>query len=210
MRKMMIGISFSKFEKRAFDLLFSFLGLILLFPIILIISAIVLILLGRPIFFIQQRPGLFGKPFRMIKFRTMKIEYDKNAFLLSDANRLTSFGKLLRKTSLDELPEIINVLKAEMSFVGPRPLLMQYLPLYTKEQLKRHTVLPGITGWAQINGRNAISWDEKFKLDIWYVENHTLWLDMKIIFITVWKTIRRDGISHPRHVTMEEFLGTKE
>ena len=165
--------------------------------------------LGSPALFKQTRPGLRGKPFHMYKFRTMTEDQDENGKLLPDATRLTKFGRILRSTSLDELPEIWNVLRGEMSLVGPRPLLMEYLPLYSAEQFRRHDVLPGITGWAQVNGRNAISWDEKFKLDVWYVENQSLLLDLKIIFLTVIKVFRRDNINAIGGNTMEPFKGNK-
>jgi len=165
--------------------------------------------LGRPVLFRQVRPGLHGKPFMMYKFRTMTEERDAEGRLLPDEKRLTSFGAWLRSWSLDELPELFNVLKGDMSLVGPRPLLMEYLDRYTPEQFRRHEVKPGITGWAQINGRNAISWEEKFKLDVWYVDNWSLWLDMKIIALTFWKVIKREGINQPGHATMEEFYETK-
>ena len=167
----------------------------------------VVIRIGRPIFFKQKRPGLKGEPFTFYKFRTMTNCEDGNGNLLPDKDRLTSFGKLLRKTSLDELPSLWNVLKGDMSLVGPRPLLMEYLPLYSIEQMRRHEVKPGITGWAQINGRNSISWEEKFKLDVWYVENQSIWLDFKIILLTIWKVLKREGISHGSEATMPKFKG---
>ena len=163
--------------------------------------------LGTPVLFRQQRPGLGGRPFWLLKFRTMTEARDAAGNLLPDAQRLTGFGRFLRATSLDELPELLNVLKGDMSLVGPRPLLMQYLDRYTPEQARRHEVRPGITGWAQVNGRNAITWEEKFKLDVWYVDNWSLWLDIKIIFMTVWKIFKREGISQPGQATMEEFRG---
>ncbi|MCI5119089.1 MAG: sugar transferase, partial [Candidatus Electrothrix sp. LOE1_4_5] len=158
---------------------------------------------------IQKRPGLHGKPFRMYKFRTMTDERDAAGNLLSDEQRLVPFGRFLRSTSLDELPELINVLKGEMSLVGPRPLLMEYLDRYTPEQARRHNVLPGITGWDQVNGRNAISWEEKFQLDVWYVDNRSLWLDIKILWTTLLKVFRREGITQEGQATMEEFTGKK-
>lgn len=164
--------------------------------------------LGSPVLFGQVRPGRHGQPFRMIKFRTMSDERGPDGILLSDGERLTPFGKFLRSTSLDELPELWNVLKGDMSLVGPRPLLMEYLPLYSAAQARRHEVRPGITGWAQVNGRNAISWEEKFKLDVWYVENQSIWLDVKILWLTVWRVIRRSDISQEGHVTMEKFCGS--
>jgi len=165
--------------------------------------------LGTPVFFKQIRPGLHGKPFRMIKFRTMTNACDAQGQALPDAGRLTPLGRFLRSSSLDELPELWNVLKGDMSLVGPRPLLMEYLPLYTPEQARRHDVRPGITGWAQVNGRNAIGWDEKFALDVWYVDNHTIWLDLKILFSTVKRVLVRDGISAEGEATMSKFTGTK-
>ncbi len=187
-----------------------FLGLLILTifsPVIVILSILVRIKLGSPIIFKQIRPGLNGCPFQMYKFRTMTDERDANGDLLPDAVRLTSFGRFLRSTSLDELPELWNVLKGEMSLVGPRPLLMEYLPRYTTEQARRHKVRPGITGWAQINGRNAIGWDEKFKLDVWYVDNQSLWLDLKILLLTVKKVFVREGISAEGEATMPKFTG---
>lgn len=163
--------------------------------------------LGFPILFRQQRPGLHGKPFSLIKFRTMTNNRNSLKHFLSDAERLAPFGQFLRNTSMDELPELFNVLKGEMSLVGPRPLLMQYLERYTPEQMRRHEVKPGITGWAQVNGRNAIAWEQKFSLDVWYVDHQSLWLDLKIIAITVWKILKREGINQPGQTTAEEFMG---
>lgn len=194
--------------KRLFDVVLAFIGLIVLSPVLLIVSLLVRVKLGGPVFFTQTRPGLNGKPFKMIKFRTMKNGVDKNGNLLPDTERMTDFGRLLRSTSLDELPELWNVLKGDMSLVGPRPLLMQYLPLYSREQNRRHEVKPGVTGWAQVNGRNSLSWDDKFKLDTWYVDNRSLLLDVKILFLTVKKVIARDGISQVNNVTMEPFTGS--
>ena len=194
--------------KRLFDVVLAFIGLILLSPVLLIVSLLVRVKLGGPVFFTQVRPGLNGKPFKMIKFRTMKNSVDKSGNLLPDAERMTDFGRLLRSTSLDELPELWNVLKGDMSLVGPRPLLMQYLPLYSREQNRRHEVKPGVTGWAQVNGRNSLSWDDKFKLDTWYIDNRSLLLDVKILFLTVKKVIARDGISQVNNVTMEPFTGS--
>jgi len=193
--------------KRALDILLSLIAIILLLPFMIITSILVYCKLGSPIFFTQERPGLNGKVFKIIKFRSMLNSIDKNRKLLSDAERLTSFGKALRSTSLDELLELINVLKGDMSIVGPRPLLVEYLNLYNECQKKRHNVRPGITGWAQINGRNAISWEKKFELDIWYVENQSLLLDFKIIIMTVGKVFKRAGINHDDSVTMERFTG---
>ena len=166
------------------------------------------ITMGTPVFFRQQRPGLHGEPFTIYKFRTMTDKRDDQGDLLPDAERLTPFGRFLRIASLDELPELVNVLRGEMSLVGPRPLLMQYLERYTPEQARRHEVRPGITGWAQVNGRNALSWENKFELDVWYVDHVSLWLDLKIIALTLWKIVRREGISQPGRATMEEFVGT--
>ncbi|WP_424924336.1 sugar transferase [Alloalcanivorax xenomutans] len=194
--------------KRLMDTLGSVLGLILLSPVLIVVSTLVRLKLGSPILFTQIRPGLDAKSFKMMKFRTMTDERDENGELLPDNLRLTKFGAFLRSTSLDELPELINVLKGDMSLVGPRPLLMEYLPLYSERQYRRHEVRPGITGWAQINGRNALSWDEKFELDVWYVENRSLWLDIKILFLTILKVVKRDGISHGGEATMPRFEGS--
>jgi sugar transferase EpsL len=183
--------------------------LLLLSPFIFIISMSIIHSFGCPIFFKQFRSGLNGKPFTFYKFRTMTYEKDENGNLLTDKDRLTTFGAFLRKTSLDELPSLWNVLKGDMSFVGPRPLLMEYLPLYSKEQMRRHEVKPGITGWAQINGRNAISWEEKFELDIWYVKNQSFRLDLRILLLTIWKVLKREGITHGSGETMPKFKGTK-
>jgi lipopolysaccharide/colanic/teichoic acid biosynthesis glycosyltransferase len=199
--------NFSYTSKRLFDIFVSTLALLLLFPTLALLTLLVRAKLGSPVFFRQQRPGLNGRPFTLIKFRTMTDKRDAQGNLLPDAQRLTKFGKFLRTSSLDELPELWNVLKGEMSLVGPRPLLMQYLPLYTPEQARRHEVRPGITGWAQVNGRNALTWEEKFALDVWYVDNHTPWLDLKIIVRTIIKVLIRDGISEPGHATMNEFEG---
>lgn len=193
--------------ERFFDFVLSACGIALFAPAILLLMLLIRIKLGTPIFFIQTRPGLRGKPFSMVKFRTMIDVRDAAGDLLPDAERLTVFGKFLRSTSLDELPELWNVLKGDMSLVGPRPLLMEYLPLYTPEQARRHEVRPGITGWAQVNGRNALSWEEKFKLDIWYVDNQSFWLDVKILFLTVKKVLMRDGINQEGSATMEKFRG---
>ena len=194
--------------KRLLDVLGAGSGLLMLFPVFFVFFLCVFWLHGGPIFFRQVRPGKGGKPFRMIKFRTMTDERDTDGELLPDSERLTAFGQFLRSTSLDELPELLNVLKGDMSLVGPRPLLMEYLLLYSERQARRHEVRPGVTGWAQINGRNALSWDEKFELDVWYVENRTLWLDIKILFLTVWKVLKRDGISQDGEATMSRFTGS--
>lgn len=194
--------------KRLFDLIFVLFAVCILFFPLFLIAFLVRLWIGNPILFVQERPGRHGIPFKMIKFRTMTQEADENGCLLPDAKRLTQFGRFLRSTSIDELPELWNVLRGEMSIVGPRPLLMDYLPLYSKEQAVRHEVRPGITGWAQINGRNAISWEEKFALDVWYVNNRSIYLDMKIIFLTLLKVIRREGISASDEVTMPKFKGS--
>ncbi len=196
------------FGKRLLDLIIVVPALIALSPLIALLAALVRIKLGSPVLFMQERPGLHTKPFRLIKFRSMTDARDSNGNLLPDDKRLTRFGRFLRSTSLDELPELINVLKGEMSLVGPRPLLMQYLPRYNAEQARRHEVRPGLTGWAQINGRNALSWEQKFSLDVWYVEHVSLWLDCKIMALTLWKVLRREGISQEGQATMTEFLGT--
>lgn len=195
--------------KRLLDLISSILLLILLSPIILFTAMFVKVKLGAPVLFKQKRPGLYGKPFYLYKFRTMTDGRDRNGNLLSDKLRLTPAGQFLRKYSLDELPQLINVLKGELSLVGPRPLLMEYLPLYTKEQAKRHLVKPGITGLSQISGRNTLSWEEKFKLDVWYVQNQSFLLDMKILWRTVYKVIQTEGVTQPGNVTMEPFKGSK-
>jgi sugar transferase EpsL len=194
--------------KRLFDLLASLLLLLLLSPLLLISALLVWHFHGRPVLFAQRRPGWRGRPFLIYKFRTMTQARDAQGNLLPDAQRLTRFGRFLRSTSLDELPELLNVLRGDMSLVGPRPLLMEYLPRYTPEQARRHEVRPGITGWAQVNGRNAISWEEKFRLDVWYVDHHTLWLDLKILALTVLQVFQRKDISAAGHATMPEFTGT--
>lgn len=196
--------------KRLFDFLVSLTALILLSPIIALVAWKIRINLGSPVLFRQTRPGLDGKPFNMVKFRTMRDAVDDKGNPLPDTERMTSFGDKLRNSSLDELPELWNVLKGEMSLVGPRPLLMQYLPLYSPEQARRHEVRPGVTGWAQINGRNAISWEEKFKLDVWYVDNRSFWLDIKILMLTVKKVFVKEGISAEGHVTIAPFTGQEQ
>lgn len=195
--------------KRLFDLLISALGLLVLALPLLTLAWLVRRKLGSPVLFAQVRPGLHGKPFRMVKFRTMTNVCDASGALLPDAQRLTFFGCFLRASSLDELPELWNVLRGEMSLVGPRPLLMEYLPLYSPEQARRHEVRPGITGWAQVNGRNAISWPDKFALDVWYVDNRSMWLDVRILWLTVRKVLVRDGISAVGEATMPKFEGDK-
>jgi lipopolysaccharide/colanic/teichoic acid biosynthesis glycosyltransferase len=194
--------------KRFFDLLAAGLALMAFALPLLVLMWLVRRKLGTPVFFRQVRPGLHGQPFELVKFRTMTSERGSDGQLLPDAARLTAFGLFLRATSLDELPELWNVLKGDMSLVGPRPLLMEYLPLYTPETARRHTVRPGITGWAQVNGRNAISWEDKFQLDIWYVDHHSLWLDIKILWFTVKKVLVRDGISAEGEATMPRFTGS--
>lgn len=195
--------------KRIFDASVAALGLLIISIPLFILFLLVRNKLGSPVFFRQVRPGMNGKPFEMVKFRTMTDERGPDGQLLADAVRLTPFGRFLRSSSLDELPELWNVLKGDMSLVGPRPLLMEYMPLYSLEQARRHEVRPGVTGWAQINGRNAISWEDKFKLDIWYVDNQSLWLDIKILWLTVKKVLIRDGISAAGEATMSKFTGSK-
>lgn len=196
--------------KRLFDIVASGCALILLAPVIAVVAWQVRCQLGSPVLFCQVRPGLKGKPFEMIKFRTMRDAVDESGNPLPDSERMTPFGSFLRSSSLDELPELWNVLKGDMSLVGPRPLLMEYLPLYSPEQYRRHELRPGVTGWAQINGRNALSWADKFKLDVWYVDNQSFWLDLKIIFLTVKKVLVRDGINADGEATMAKFTGKNE
>lgn len=195
--------------KRLFDMLSALLGLIVLGPVLVVMALLVRINLGSPVLFRQQRPGLHAEPFFVYKFRTMTDQLDVYGQLLPDDVRLTPFGKLSRRLSLDELPQLFNVLKGELSLVGPRPLLMQYLPLYSPDQSRRHEVRPGITGWAQVNGRNAISWEEKFQLDLWYVDNRSFWLDLEILWMTFHKVVKREGISQEGQATMEVFKGTQ-
>lgn len=195
------------FIKRAFDIIASLGGLIVFSPIIIVVAILVRVNLGSPILFTQDRVGKNNKIFKMMKFRTMKDGVDKDGKLLPDSERLTNFGKILRSTSLDELPELVNILKGDMSLIGPRPLLVEYLLLYSEEQKRRHNVLPGLTGWAQINGRNAISWGEKFKLDAYYVNNWSLGLDLKIFFLTFYKLFNREGINQEGESTVEDFNG---
>jgi lipopolysaccharide/colanic/teichoic acid biosynthesis glycosyltransferase len=194
--------------KRVFDVSASMMILVILIPVLVLVWLLVLCSHGRPVLYEQCRPGINGAPFRMLKFRTMTNERGSGGELLPDVDRLTSLGRFLRSTSLDELPELWNVLKGDMSLVGPRPLLMEYLPLYTTEQARRHQVRPGITGWAQVNGRNALSWEEKFTLDVWYVDNQSFWLDVKILFLTVAKVFQREGISADGAATMPKFTGS--
>lgn len=195
--------------KRLFDLIVAIVLLLLLAIPLLLLAAVIRLRLGSPVLFRQVRPGLHGRPFAMVKFRTMTDGRGPDGELLPDAQRLTPFGRLLRSTSLDELPELWNVLCGQMSLVGPRPLLMEYLPLYTPEQARRHEVRPGITGWAQVNGRNALSWEDRFNLDVWYVDHQTLWLDLRILWLTVRKVLVREGISAQGEVTMSKFTGGK-
>jgi lipopolysaccharide/colanic/teichoic acid biosynthesis glycosyltransferase len=190
------------------DLLLVLLGMVIALPLMGLIALAIWLFEGPPVFFCQPRPGYKGRIFKLCKFRTMREAYDANGNLLPDAQRLTPLGRFLRATSLDELPELFNVLRGEMSLVGPRPLLVAYLERYTPEQMRRHDVLPGITGWAQVNGRNALSWEDKFRLDVWYVDHWSLWLDLKILALTVWKVLRREGINQPGQATMEEFMGS--
>lgn len=194
--------------KRAFDTVAAGCALLVLAPVIGFVAWQISRKMGSPVFFRQVRPGLNGKPFEMIKFRTMKDAIDASGNPLPDSERLTPFGQFLRSSSLDELPELWNVLKGDMSLVGPRPLLMEYLPLYSPEQARRHEVRPGVTGWAQVNGRNTLSWEDKFKLDVWYVDNRSLWLDIKVLFLTVKKVLVRDGISAEGEATMSKFTGS--
>jgi sugar transferase EpsL len=196
-------------SKRVFDLIAACISIVLLAPFFLLAALIVLVSFGPPVLFAQLRPGYKGRPFRIRKFRTMTEDRDLQGQPLSDSVRLTRLGRLMRSSSLDELPELINILRGEMSFVGPRPLLMEYLPLYTPDQMRRHDVVPGLTGWAQINGRNVIDWDDRFKLDLWYVDHWSFLLDVKIIALTLWKVIKREGISQPGHATMAPFKGSQ-
>ncbi len=196
--------------KEVFDRLLAFILIIILSPIMLIIALAIRLTMGSPVIFKQQRAGYKGRVFILYKFRTMTNETDENGNLLPDEKRLTKLGKFLRSTSLDELPQLFNILKGDMSFVGPRPLLVEYLELYDEEQMRRHDVKPGITGWAQINGRNAVSWEEKFKYDVWYVDNRSFWLDVKILFKTFIKVLKKEGISQPGKATAEKFKGNKK
>jgi len=197
-------------SKRIFDLLGAGLGLIVISPLLLVLALLVWMLHGWPVLFRQERAGYHGRSFRINKFRTMTERRAPDGELLPDAERLTRFGRFLRSTSLDELPELFNILRGEMSLVGPRPLFSRYLERYSAEQMRRHDVLPGMTGWAQVNGRNAITWEDKFRLDVWYVEHWSFWLDIRILWLTLWKMIKREGISQPGHATMEEFKGQGE
>ena len=197
-------------SKRIIDLALAVPAFIFLLPVMICIAVLIRMIMGQSVFFCQKRPGLGGIPFKIYKFRTMNNSYDESGVLLPDSVRLTRFGKFLRSTSFDELPELINVIKGDMSIVGPRPLLMQYLERYTPEQARRHEVKPGLTGWAQVNGRNAMTWEEKFKLDVWYVDNQSLWLDLKIIALTILKIIKREGINQPGQATASEFEPDKK
>lgn len=198
------------FSKRLLDIILSAIILILASPLLLLTAVLIFLSYGAPIFFKHERPGKDGLPFKLIKFRSMRDARDQKGNILPDAERITRFGRFIRRTSIDELPEFYNVLRGDMSLVGPRPLLMQYLKRYSVEQARRHDVLPGVTGWAQINGRNAISWDDKFKYDLWYIDHWTFWLDVKIIFLTIWKVLKGDGVSQPGRATMDEFMGNSD
>lgn len=201
---------YRSYGKRVFDLVLAILALVVFGPLLVLLAICVRLRIGSSVLFRQERPGLHGKPFTLLKFRTMTDAGDASGNLLPDAERLIDFGRFLRSTSLDELPELISVLRGEMSLVGPRPLLMQYLPRYTREQARRHEVKPGITGWAQVNGRNAITWEEKFALDVWYVDHLSLALDVRILCRTLWQVAKREGISRDGHATMPEFVGSKK
>ena len=194
-------------SKRIFDLTFALIALIILSPVLILTAIFVRIFIGSPILFTQQRPGYKGRPFHIYKFRSMTNRFASDGSLLPDAERLTRFGRILRSLSLDELPELFNILHGEMSFVGPRPLLMDYLPLYSPEQMRRHDVMPGLTGWAQVNGRNAIDWPSRFRMDVWYVDNWSFWLDIRIIFMTVSKVVLREGVNQAGQSTVEYFKG---
>ena len=198
------------FSKRSFDLLLTIPGLILISPVLLLVAVLVRIYHGKPVIFRQVRPGYRDQLFTVYKFRTMSSDCDAQGNLLPDGQRLTPLGRFLRAASLDELPELFNVLRGEMSLVGPRPLLARYLERYSPEQARRHNVLPGITGWAQVNGRNALTWEDKFRFDVWYVDKYSLWLDVKILLLTLWKVLKREGISQPGHATAEEFMGSRD
>jgi len=200
-------IMYGRYCKRFLDLLLTIPALLVLWPILVFLAVLITIRLGSPCLFRQQRPGLHGHPFLLYKFRTMTEARDRQGNLLPDADRLTPLGRFLRSTSLDELPELILVLKGDMSLIGPRPLLMRYLDRYSREQMRRHEVRPGITGWAQVNGRNDLNWEQKFRLDVWYVDHLSLGLDLKILFLTIWKILRREGINQAGEATAEEFMG---
>jgi sugar transferase EpsL len=206
---MLLAKGAKKNMKRLFDLTFASIAILLFFPIMGVAALLIRRKLGSPVIFIQKRPGLNGKPFYVYKFRTMTDERNQSGELLPDHLRLTPFGMFLRKFSIDELPQLFNVLKGDISLVGPRPLLMEYLDLYTPEQARRHEVKPGITGWAQVNGRNAITWEDKFELDVWYVDHQSFWLDVKILFLTVLRVVKSEGVNQAGHVTIEKFDGKK-
>ena len=197
------------FGKRAMDLVLTLPAMVLLVPVLILVAALVRIRIGSPVLFRQSRPGLLGNPFTLLKFRTMRDVCDREGNPLPDDARLSPFGRFLRRTSLDELPELLNVLKGDMSLIGPRPLLPQYLKRYTSEQARRHEVKPGLTGWAQVNGRNAITWEEKFALDLWYVDHQSVILDLRILLLTFWKVLKREGIAAEGAATMPEFMGTQ-
>jgi len=203
------GTVYRRFGKRAFDVCCACIALIIIGPVLLVVSLLVRIFLGTPVLFRQTRPGFRAQPFSILKFRTMKDTRNASGDLLPDADRLTGFGRFLRTTSLDELPELLNVIHGDLSLVGPRPLLTQYLSRYTPEQMRRHQVRPGVTGWAQVNGRNAVDWEEKFAFDVWYVDHLSFSLDVKILFRTVGKVLRRDGINAEGHATISEFMGKR-
>jgi len=207
MRNKLFKILYYKKIKFFFDIFFSFIGLLILSPLFLLISILIFLIMGRPIFFIQKRPGLNGEIFNMIKFRTMRNPTTKNGEHLPEIKRISKFGSFLRRTSLDEIPELINILKGEMSFIGPRPLLVEYLPLYSERQFKRHNVKPGLSGWAQLNGRNTINWDKKFDLDLWYVKNMSFILDLKIFFLTFFYIFKQNKINHNDDLSMPQFKG---
>lgn len=194
-------------SKRIFDLFFALIALIILSPVLIVTAILVRVFIGAPILFTQQRPGYKGRPFNIYKFRSMTNRIARDGSLLPDAERLTRFGRILRSLSLDELPELFNILRGEMSFVGPRPLLMEYLPLYSPEQMRRHDAMPGLTGWAQVNGRNALDWPSRFRLDVWYVDHWSFWLDLRIILMTVGKVITREGVNQAGQSTVEYFKG---
>jgi len=197
-----------RIAKRLLDLIGSFFGLILLSPLLILLAIVIYFKLGRPVFYKQERPGLYGHPFILYKFRSMTQEVDKEGQPLSDEERLMPFGKFLRRWSLDEFPELWNVFRGDMSLVGPRPLLMEYLPRYSADQRRRHDVKPGLTGWAQINGRNAVTWDDRFRLDLWYVDHRSFWMDIKILVRTLFHFLKREGITEGGHATMPKFLGS--
>lgn len=202
------GSLYISFGKRLLDLAIGILAFIGLLPVFVVVALTVWGKLGRPILFKQRRPGLYGHAFTLVKFRTMTNASDDQGSLLTDTERLTRLGRLLRSSSMDELPELFNVLKGDMSIVGPRPLLMEYLERYTPQQMRRHEVKPGITGWAQVNGRNAITWEDKFRLDVWYVDHQSLWLDLRILALTIWKILKREGITQPGQATAQKFKGS--